>query len=469
MVEPRMQCDECGRNFDKAHRVRKGHRYCATCYSRVFKRRMCPRCGNMARLPKDDPSAVCRKCETDEPCARCGKTVYKIGKVTPYGPVCNACAPHFRQPEPCEACGRISTKLSKSKRLGGELRLCQKCARADHGTCEACRRHRQLFETEDGKKLCKACLEKDDVPCQSCGSSMPAGRGQICEACYWTETCRKRIQLDQAAFSVAKMSNAFGEFGEWLIQEVGPHKAALTIHRYLQFFLEMEKKWRRVPTYSDLLGRFSAEGLRRVRLPMRWLRDAKFIEPDPLLREMDSEQRRIKALLAELPVSTAAVRSLIKYKNCLMARVGSGDISLKTVRLSLRPAVSLLQTADSKGCKLPDQTELDQYLLEAPGQKAAITGFVNFLNKDHGIELVPNVDLKRVAERRKKALEKEIMILAKGGCEDPKSLHRWMRVAMELFHSKKVNRKVLQKAQIRKENGQLQVILGKTTYWLPEC
>lgn len=51
--------DECGRKMTKTHRIYKDHRYYGTCYPRVFKRRLSPKCGDFARLPESDPVAVC--------------------------------------------------------------------------------------------------------------------------------------------------------------------------------------------------------------------------------------------------------------------------------------------------------------------------------------------------------------------------------------------------------------------------
>ncbi|BCO27328.1 hypothetical protein MIZ03_2216 [Rhodoferax lithotrophicus] len=33
----------------------------------------------------------------------------------------------------------------------------------------------------------------------------------------------------------------FSNFGAWLGEQVGIHKASITIHRYLSFFLDIEK------------------------------------------------------------------------------------------------------------------------------------------------------------------------------------------------------------------------------------
>ena len=272
-----VDCDECGREVSKLWRRHKGHGhgYCSTCYARVFKRRMCPRCGELARLPKNDPDVACHQCDVDKPCARCGKASsdYTIGKVTPYGPVCNACAPYFKAPEPCEACGKASQRLTRVTRMGHDHRLCPRCAMADHGTCSACRRHRLLVMTSSGDALCKVCYEQGEIACPSCGHPMPAGRGDVCEPCYRTRTCRKRITIGQAGITTKALSEAIGEFGEWLIRTKGTHKAALKINHFFSFFLELDQAWSRIPSYSELLHHFGAEGVRRVRLPMRWLHE----------------------------------------------------------------------------------------------------------------------------------------------------------------------------------------------------
>ena len=90
-----------------------------------------------------DSDAICLTCENARPCVRCGKTEFRIGMRTPYGPACIGCTPYFKAPEPCEACGTESRWLSRRKELGHDLRLCPRCARkGSHGTCAACRRHR---------------------------------------------------------------------------------------------------------------------------------------------------------------------------------------------------------------------------------------------------------------------------------------------------------------------------------------
>ena len=269
MPSAEVVCDECGKGSRKITRVHHGHKYCPTCYAREFKRRLCPKCGNYARLPRRDMAAVCRRCAVGRPCTRCGKTDFRVGRVTHSGPVCNSCAKYFREAETCELCGELSKRLTRVSRFNHNLRLCPKCAHADHGNCQTCHHHRLLTVTDDGRRLCNVCLDGGMIPCQECGQSMPAGRGTQCEPCYWRSLLKNRIAMNRAASSVPVMADHFEQFGTWLGTTVGDNKAAITVNRYLSFFLEIEKVWQAIPDYARLIAHFSAEGLRRVRLPMR--------------------------------------------------------------------------------------------------------------------------------------------------------------------------------------------------------
>lgn len=462
------RCDECGRDVAKIERNHHGTRYCATCYARTFKRRTCPKCGELARLPKNEPDAICRRCELAKPCARCGKSNYAIGKVTPYGPVCNACSPYFRPKESCEACGALSGRLSRVSRFEHDTRrLCPKCARADHETCSACGRYRLLIDSPPGKRLCRICLEKGQIPCSACDELMPAGRGKICDACYWKSSLQQRVKLDQAALATTQMRVALSEFGLWLKVKVGPRKAALSIHRYLSFFLQMEAQWASIPSYASLLGYFSAEGLRRVRLPMQWLREARGIEPDPIAREEDSERRRITNLLATFPKNTWATQAINDYHDKLTAKAQAGSTSVRSIRLALRPAVTLLLAANEQGNRPPDQAALDQYLLETPGQKAAITGFIHFLQTTHKLDLIVRTDDRKVRSTRRCKLEKEIIAMATHPQEGEAFKTRWLIACLEYFHKIKVGKRTIQNATVNQESDGFCLETDGLSYFLP--
>ncbi|TQV64424.1 MAG: hypothetical protein FNT29_05145 [Halothiobacillaceae bacterium] len=462
-------CDECGKTAPKIWRVYKGHKYCGTCYAREFKRAMCPRCGNYAKLPRRHPEAVCSDCEKDKPCARCGRPPkYPIGKITEYGPVCNACSPYFSKVESCEACCTASQRLSRISRLGHDLRVCPKCASAAKAICTACRKHRVLLEAPDGRMLCKKCLELGQIPCPQCQALMPAGMGAQCDQCQWDKSFRKKLNIDLAAFSTPGMAAAFAEFGDWLSKEVGSRKAAITIHRYLPFFLEIEKQWKDIPDYPALLKHFSAEGLRRVRLPMKWLKKARGIMPDAQLREDDSDLRRIEAILASVPEGIAAGTALRKYHRMLQARLNAGETSIRSIRLALRPAASLLLESDPGGSKLPDQAGLLRYLHMSAGQRAAVTGFVNFLNTEFELSLLLPKAKKGASSEQRKKLEAELLDLMRVGSQRSGIDRRWLSVGLAYFHGlpRRVGMEV-QDEQVRAQGDGLVVEWRSRNFWLP--
>lgn len=461
-----IRCDECGREVLKLTRRHQGHGYCSTCYARVFKRRLCPTCGELVRLPRDDPKAVCRRCEIDKPCARCGSDEYKIGKITSYGPVCNACSPHFREPEPCEDCGKPSRRLTRVKRLGHDRRLCTACATADHGTCSACRRYRLLLITPEGE-LCHTCHEQGDITCPSCYGAMPAGRGDVCESCYWSRTCRKRLVINQATFTEPEMSRVYGEFGEWLIHAVGPKKAALKVNHYLSFFLDIEKTWQKVPSCSQLLNHFEAEGLRRVRLPMRWLHEAKGIKPNAHAKRLHSDKRRIRECLASLSPSSHADKALHSYWGQLESRIKSGKTSYTSARLALRAAAALLRHTDPVGQRLPAQCDVESYLDAVPGQAATLTGFTNFLNRQLGTTLKPVVNAAKVSKQRKEKLARSLMKMAKQPEKNEAWQWEWLVLGLEYFHERKISKKAIRQQEIETKDDGIWVMLEGMNYWLP--
>lgn len=457
----KQQCDECGKGMLKAHRIQSGRRFCGTCYQRDFDSRQCPKCGVVSRLPKNDPNAVCRQCVKDAPCARCGKTEYKMGKITLFGPVCNSCSVYFRPP-----------RLPEQPVIGGEVQQSMEPhdqTVSDRGTCQDCRRHRSLSISLEGRKLCSVCLRDGLAPCPCCGTDMPAGRGNSCEDCYWTDTYLKRLRLDKAGLSSSQFVQIFHRFGMWLVEQVPAQKAALTIHGYFPFFYEMEKRWGKVPSYAQLLIHFTAEGLRRVRLPMRWLSETLQVIVDAQEREDASDRRRIAAIVASLPVETPAAQVLAAYNSELQNRIAVGRISIRTARLALRPAASLLATCAKSGFQLPRQNALDSYLLNAPGQKASIFGFVSFINSQYAANLVVRVDDQKTRSMRRKQLEAEMLKLLEDGQRDDAFEAEWISISLAYFHGlpRRDGKKSKHFSSSIDSDGNFSILLNGHTYFVP--
>lgn len=461
-------CDECGKDVVKIWRVHKGHKFCSTCYARVFKRRMCPKCGNFAKLPKNDASAICLSCEVDKPCARCGAVDYSVGKITQYGPVCNSCAPYFRDKEPCEICGVLSSRLTRVSRFDHDKRVCQKCARSDHGNCGACHRHRLLENSPDGRLLCHTCLTEGEIPCPQCHQSMPAGRKKQCESCYWKELLNKRIAIDHAGFSVPAMALHFSNFGEWLGGKVGTPKAAITLHRYLPFFLEIEKQWKVIPDYPVLLKHFGTPGLRKVLLPMKWMQDTGFVTEDAAAKAEDSDKRRVAATLEKFKTGTAQRAILDGYHDQLLTGQKEGKTTWRSIRLAMTPAAALLFQAATKEVSPPDQKMLDAYLGNTPGQRAAVSGFVGYLRDSHKVKITLTPANDKAKKAKKKRLEAELLRLLSEDDQSDAGRLKVFAVAMAYFHGvkqKEITNDVF-KSVITLTDG-VNVPLNAKVYWLP--
>ena len=467
-LETRM-CDECGRSPAKIWRSYKGREYCGTCYARVFKRRICQKCGNFARLNKYEPDAVCSKCHAAKPCARCGKTDYQIGKITPYGPVCGACASHFRDSEPCEVCGKPSRRLTRVSRLGHDHRVCPSCARADHGICEACHRYRLLESAQDGRKLCRACRETGEAPCTTCGHPMPAGRGKQCESCYWRGLLNKRVAMDCGAISAPIMAEHFRAFGEWLGHDVGWHKAAITLHHYLPLFLDIEKQWKSIPEYPVLLKHFGAQRLRRALLPMRWMQESGLVLPDAAAKEEDSDRRRIMATLHKFGNGTLERNILDGYHTAMIAGKGK-ETALRSIRLAMTPAAALLLKGREMKQIPPNQSVLNAYLKKTPGQRAAVSGFVRYLRDEYGVEIcLPNAGVE-AEKKRKKKLEEEMLALMQTDSEGDRFGRQWLSVALAYFHGlpkKTVTAEVYGNMKPALDGTGVVLTLNGKDYWLP--
>lgn len=143
------------------------------------------------------------------------------------------------------------------------------------------------------------------------------------------------------------MADHFEAFGIWLGLGVGVKKAAITLNRYLPFFMEIETRWGEIPFYEDLVGRFGVAGLRRRLLPLRWLTSARIVAVDETAKKDASARARIAKTLARLPTGTPGRAILDAYHDALLSRHAAGKTSLSAAALALAPAAALLAKASS--------------------------------------------------------------------------------------------------------------------------
>jgi hypothetical protein len=299
---------------------------------------------------------------------------------------------------------------------------------------------------------------------------MPAGKGRECDDCYWLRTFNARLTIDVAGFSTATMSKVFGDFGAWLLKETGPQPAALKIHRHFMFFSEMEKHWGQLATYEQLLESFGASGLRKAELPMRWLRAVGRVVVDEVAREHHTEMRRVADLL-ESVVEPNFKDILKRYHANLLVKVEQGGASVRSVRLALRPAVDLLHLAGSQGAAMPTQRTLEHFWHSSPGQLAAVTGFVNFLNRTFMLKLESRPDKRLMEKARRRKKEKALRLLISERQEGGAFERKWIAAALAYFHgiSKVSSQRLTYVAADYKAVPGFNVTYGGDLLWVPSC
>lgn len=299
---------------------------------------------------------------------------------------------------------------------------------------------------------------------------MPAGRGSRCEACYWNALLQKRIAINSAAFVVPTMAAHFLEFGTWLGSHAGTSNAAITLHRYLPFFLEIEKRWARIPEYRTLLAEFGAQGLRKVLLPMQWMKECCGVQVDLEEKSRDTEQRRIDAMLTKLPSGSPESVLLRSYGDYLQGRYCAGESGIRAVRLALSPALALIEKTLSLKVFPPGQQEVHAYLKDVPGQRAAVTGFVNFLRERCGLAVaMPKFSASSLEQARKRRLEKHLRLLLARYGESVEFQQAWIKWALEYFHRVKISAKlgVEFASAISFDDEGATVEVRERRYWIP--
>lgn len=277
------------------------------------------------------------------------------------------------------------------------------------------------------------------------------------------------MAINANGFSADGINALYNQFGEWLLDRSGPHKAALKINGHYQFFQALDAGWGAVPSYEQLLQHFGARGLRKAENPMRFLVETGRVIVSTQLREQDTERGRLAAILAE-PVDAWSARLLSEYVDTLMAKMEHSGTGVRSVRLAARPAANLLKMAQLKQGALPTQKNLEAFWRGSPGQVAAVTGFVGHLNKRHGLALQVKPDAHWLAQARRQRAERELVALLSEAAGDDFEA-RWIVKGLAYFHDlPRVNRKALvfQMQEYRGVAG-YKVTYADKTLWVPSA
>jgi hypothetical protein len=126
---------------------------------------------------------------------------------------------------------------------------------------------------------------------------------------------------------------------------------------------------------------------------------------------------------------------------------------------------------------LPDQSVLIQFLWQHAGQRAAISGFVNYLNDKHGTALVLpkkgediRLVLKHPKEGREKMLRKKLIDYLDSNCTDPRLPRMILRAALGYLHSVHLPKDIVIEDFIWRpeSDGSAVLMMGGWEFWLPK-
>lgn len=118
--------------------------------------------------------------------------------------------------------------------------------------------------------------------------------------------------------------------------------------------------------------------------------------------------------------------------------------------------------------RLPNQSVLLRNLHRTPGQRAAVTGFVNFLNQECELDLLLPKAKKGARSEQRRRLETEMLDLMREGGEHSGVDRRWLSVGLAYFHGlpRKAGLEVLDKDVELQADG-IVVEWGAKKFWLP--
>lgn len=460
-------CDREVHNYSKKY---MGQGYCSTCAARLFASKPCSECGQLYKLPTADKNALCISCIKQSPCIRCNRIGRPIGKITKQGFVCNSCAVHYRKIELCERCQRPSQKLTKITRFNDNLRVCERCATRDYQTCSSCRKYRLLIAQDSGKLICKKCLTSPPAICKKCRINIPAGCGTFCCNCTWSKTLAKRVYEYSKELPNRNSLRYFRKYCVWLEQEIGPKKAALSLKNHLSFFIKTANLWHKneTPSHQQLLQNLQVSNLKTFVLPIRWLKISFNFQIVITVKQFHSEQALIDNLIGKLKGNVEHFQLLKSYESQLANRLNSDRINIRSIRLAIKPASGLLLLCQHQGTRLPNTALTMSYLAQNPSHYAALTGFINFLNKNHETD-IPYLQIKNskfLSNKSKAKLEKEIMLMIAAGNQT--NILKWAKLCLRYFHTMNYHQvlKIKMNQVVIVQDG-YEIQINNAIYWIP--
>ncbi|MDP4078526.1 hypothetical protein QYL93_29245 [Acidovorax sp. A1169] len=298
---------------------------------------------------------------------------------------------------------------------------------------------------------------------------MPAGYGVRCMACYRRARCEaEALQLGEL-LSTQRARAAFAEFSAWAVAETEHVRLVKALALHVEFFLALEAHGDEPWSEGLLLRTFNASGLSLYKLPVRWLRESGLAEIS-LEAKIDNAERGRSIALVELTAPNTLARQLMQaFFDELDVKVKAGLLKRRSVRMALRPALTLLQTADPHGQLMPEQDSLDKLLEHAPGQRNAVSTFLGFLKAKHGVKLSTKESSAKPNTVRRRLLGEQLAALAKEPLRSAEFDQRWKVLAMAYFQKMTQARAkfLLKNGELEPQDGGYELRAETDVFWIP--
>jgi hypothetical protein len=270
-------------------------------------------------------------------------------------------------------------------------------------------------------------------------------------------------------FRLEPVRQAFSSYVSWAVAHTDAKRLCLALVRHAEFFTTLDQHPDAVWDEAFVLRVFGTSRLRKYELPIRWLQDQHALALTPQAKQENAEIQTSRKLVQSLPVGSVGGSVLQAFFDELHARVDKGSIKVRTMRMALRPAVSLLLTASPEGVEMPNQAALNDMLRSTPGQRAAVSTFLGFLKTRYAIALVAHQSASHRLARTREKLGAQLAEIANSIRRDAKARLLWDVTALRYFHRlTRVHALEIVKTATRKalpDGDELHV--ESQTFWLP--
>jgi hypothetical protein len=289
-----------------------------------------------------------------------------------------------------------------------------------------------------------------------------------------TNTLTKRVKFGQSVLS-PYLSGFFTQFGDWLVARRGVQFAATHIQNYFQFFLELDKfslDCAEIPSYKSMVKQFTVAMTRKNLLVTIFLDEIGVISVEKSIKNDYSSLDSIERYLRKFESNSTFSKYLNHYFNLISAKLCSGKTSVRSIRLALTPAVKLLESCQYFNIDFPTNELLYAFLWVSPGQRASITGFINFLNHSYQLGLVIPERKDIIIHRHKLShaqLKQRLILLLREPKYSASYKGKLMTVSLAYFHRVSIPKLVCNSSIILKKNcnGDYYVQAAGEKFYIP--